>query len=150
MFWKFSGTFFMVFAPPPHLPRCQLPVSDPEVRSAEAELPEHERSQKNVPKHKGKLLTTIQDRYKSILKKHNFLMFWNFLGLFSWFWARPPPTSDSWPCLFWLVRLGCVFFFHLDPEFRPLESLNDDISELRRSRIKNWVSRHNYFLRTLT
>ena len=82
-------------------------------------------------------------------EKNYFLMFWNFLGTF-FVVLGIPPTSDSWPCLFWLVRLGCVFFLHLDPEFRPLESLNDDISELRRSRIKNWVSRHNYFLRTLT
>ena len=93
--------------------------------------------------------TTIQDRYKSILKN----IFFDVLEFFGTFFVvldTPLPTSDSWPCLFWLVRLGCVFFFHLDPEFRPLESLNDDISELRRSRIKNWVSRHNYFLRTLT
>ena len=67
MFWKIFGTFFMVFGTPPSS-RCQLPVSDPEVRSAEAELPEPERSQKNGPKHKGNLLTAIEDRYKSILK----------------------------------------------------------------------------------
>ena len=53
---------------------------------------EHERSQKNVPKHKDKLLTTIQDRYKSILEKIFFDVLEFFRNFFHGF--RPPPSSQ--------------------------------------------------------
>ena len=42
------------------------------------------------------------------------------------------------------------YFLFWDPKFGRRKSLDEDFSKLRRSWIKNWVSRHTYSLRTLT
>ena len=42
------------------------------------------------------------------------------------------------------------FFLFSDQKSELDQSLDGDISKLRWSRIKNWVSRHAYAMRTLT
>ena len=43
-----------------------------------------------------------------------------------------------------------IFFLFWNQKFELGQSLDEDISKLRWSRIKNWVSRHAYATRTLT
>ena len=90
------GTFFM-FCPPPPSPHHPILPPAPDVQLTDAG---HEKTKKNISKHKTTMPRDTYDQYKSILEKIRFWCFGDFLGLFPCFWAPfplralPDPARD--------------------------------------------------------